>query len=40
MLRALFADAQAWRRLPAAAIRVTDGAVATPMRAAAYPAMA
>ena len=40
VLRALFADAQAWRRLPAAAIRVTDGAVATPMRAAAYPAMA
>jgi UDP-3-O-[3-hydroxymyristoyl] N-acetylglucosamine deacetylase len=38
LLRALFADEQAWRRLPAA--RVTDGVAAVPMRAAAYPAMA
>jgi UDP-3-O-[3-hydroxymyristoyl] N-acetylglucosamine deacetylase len=40
LLRALFADAAAWRRLPPASLRSSDGATATPMRAAAYPAMA
>lgn len=38
LLRALFAEEQAWRRLPAS--RVTDGVTAVPLRAAAYPAMA
>lgn len=38
LLRALFAEAGAWRRV--STLRVTDGAAAAPMRAAAYPAMA
>ncbi len=38
LLRALFAEPQAWRRVPA--LRAADGATAAPMRAAAYPPMA
>ena len=38
LLRALLAEHGAWRRV--STLRVTDGATATPLRAAAYPAMA